>query len=180
MNKYVVVDIDGVLADFEGEFVRTFGDDRRELESLESRYPNSGNRISQFVNDPRTYQKLEPISLGIAIVDYLNDNGYDVNIITSRPPIAEWVTRKWLKRQGIKYLSFGIYPNKTTRIAEINPICAIDDLISVSRHLEPYNVPVLLMQHPWNWFYEYKQRIFSNINQFMTAFNKIITDQEKK
>ena len=182
MNKNVVVDIDGVLADFEGEFVRIFGDDRRELESLESRYPNpnKARSINQFVNNPRTYQKLEPISLGIAIVDYLNDNGYDVNIITSRPLDTEWVTRRWLKKWGVEFLSFGIYPNKIHRIAEIAPVCAIDDLISVSRHLEPYNVPVLMIQHPWNWFYEYKQRIFSNINQFMTAFNKIITDQEKK
>lgn len=180
MNRDVVVDIDGVLADFEGEFVRTFGDDRRELESLESRYPNSGSRISQFVNDPLTYRNLKPIPLGMAIVDFLNDNGYDVNIITSRPLDTEWVTRRWLKKWGVGFLSFGVYPNKIRRIAEIAPICAIDDLISVSRHLEPYNVPVLMMQHPWNWFYEYKNRVFSDMNEFMTAFGKIITDQEKK
>ncbi len=180
MNRDVVVDIDGVLADFEGEFVRTFGDDRRELESLESRYPNSGSRISQFVNNPLTYKNLKPISLGLAVVDFLNDNGYDVNIVTSRPLDTEWVTHRWLKRWGVDFLSFEVYPNKIHRIAEISPICAIDDLISVSRHLEPYNVPVLMMQHPWNWFYEHKNRVFSNINQFMTAFDKIITDQEKK
>lgn len=180
MNKDIVVDVDGVLADFEGKFVQAFGEDRRELESLESRYPNLGSRINQFVNNPLTYQNLEPISLGMAIVDFLNDNGYDVNIITSRPLDTEWVTRRWLKKWGVGFLSFGVYPSKIHRIAEISPICAIDDLISVSRHLKPYKVPVLLMQHPWNWFFENKERVFSNINEFMSAFHQIITDQEKK
>lgn len=180
MNKNVVVDIDGVLADFEGEFVRTFGDDRRELESLESRYPSQGHKINQFVNNPTTYANLKSISLGLSIVDYLNDNGYDVNIVTSRPMDAEWVTRRWLKNHGVRFLSFGVYPNKIARIAQINPICAIDDLISVSRYLEPYNVPVLMMQHPWNWFYEHKNRVFNNINQFMSAFDRIRTEWERK
>ena len=180
MNKQIVVDIDGVLADFEGAFVKTFGDNRRELESLEARYPSRLRSINDFINDPHTYINLEPIELGLTIVDYLNEQGYEVNIITSRPLDTEWVTRRWLKNNDVHYLSFGVYPNKTRRISEIQPLCAIDDLISVSRRLEPYNVPVLIMQHPWNWFYEYKQRVFSNINQFMTAFNKIITDQEKK
>lgn len=180
MNKQVVVDIDGVLADFEGAFVKTFGDDRRELESLEARYPSRSRSINEFVYDPHTYIHLEPIPLGLAIVDYLNDNGYDVHIVSSRPLDSQWVTRRWLKKWGIDFLSFVINPNKTAIIGLAQPLCAVDDLISVSRHLKPYNVPVLMMQHPWNWFYEYKHRVFSNINQFMTAFNKIITDQEKK
>ena len=64
MNKQVVVDIDGVLADFEGAFVKTFGDDRRELESLEARYPSRSRSINEFVYDPHTYIHLEPIPLG--------------------------------------------------------------------------------------------------------------------
>jgi hypothetical protein len=178
MNKNVVVDIDGVLADFEGKFVQTFGDERRELESLESRYPNRIHSIRGFVNDMNTYTYLDPIPLGLSIVDFLNDNGFDVDIVTSRPLDTEWVTRRWLKKNNVRFLSFGVYPNKIARIAELCPICAVDDLISVSRHLTRYSVPVLLMQHPWNWFYDLKNHVFSNLSQFITCFNQIITKGE--
>lgn len=180
MNKNVVVDIDGVLADFISAFQKKFGNDKPELESLEARYPNKNLLICKFVEDPSTYSRLEPVSLGLSIVEYLNDQGFDVNIITNRPAFSQWITRRWLDRYKIKYLSFGVYPNKITRIKEINPICAVDDLISVSRGLEPYNVPVLLLSNPWNWYYEHKNRIFSNINEFIIKFNEILQEKDIK
>lgn len=179
MNKNVVVDVDGVIADFEGEFIRTFGDDRRELESLESRYPSRGAEINRFVNNPATYKTLQPIPLGLSIVEYLTDNGWDVDIVTSRPADVEWITRRWLKEWGVNFLSFSINPNKAGKIYELEPVCAIDDLISVARTLKRYSVPVLLMQQPWNWFFENKKRVFSNLNQFVTSFNELIQEKEQ-
>lgn len=178
MNKNVVVDIDGVLADFEGLFIQKFGEERRELESLESRYPTMGISINRFVNHPETYKYLEPIPLGLSIVEYLTDNGWDVDIVTSRPADAEWVTRRWLKEHGVNFLSFSINPNKSGRIAELAPVCAIDDLISVARLLKRYSVPVLLMQQPWNWFFENKKQVFSNLSQFIMSFNELIQEKE--
>lgn len=178
MNRNVVVDIDGVLADFEGRFVQEFGDERRELESLESRYPSRAITINSFVHDPATYKNLEPIPLGLSVVEYLTDNGWDVDVVTSRPADAEWVTRRWLKEHGVNFLSFSINPNKSGRIAELAPVCAIDDLISVARLLKRYSVPVLIMQQPWNWFFENKKRVFSNLSQFITSFNELIQEKE--
>jgi hypothetical protein len=180
MNRTVVVDVDGVLANFNGRFTESFGQERQELEFLESRYPNQAREITRFVNDPATYKNLRPISLGLAVVELLNEWNYDVSIITSRPIGTEWITRRWLKEHNVNYLSFGVYPSKVSKISEIRPVCAIDDMPSISRHLQTYNIPVLLMQQPWNWYFENKQRIFSNINQFMTCFEQIIAIKEKK
>ena len=178
MNKNVVMDIDGVLADFNGAFVKKFGTDRQELENLESRYPNRATEIYKFVSNPATYKDLEPIPLGLSIVDFLVDNGFDVDVVTSRPLSSEWVTRRWLKKTGIRYLSFGVFPNKASQIHYLHPICAVDDLISVSRLLTRYLVPVLVFQQPWNWFYEDKSQVFSNLGQFISAFQRIRTKKD--
>lgn len=180
MNKEVVVDIDGVLADFEGQFVKVFGAERRELESLEGRYPKQAREIDRYVNDPFIYRNLQPIPLGLELVDFLDSNGFYVKIVSSRPPETQYMTLKWLKKHGIKFFTLGMYPNKTPMIVSFQPLCAVDDLISVSRLLKRYSVPCLLMKHEWNKYYEDKETLFSTISQFVSAFSKIMTTQDKK
>src|SRR5512145_3327502 len=103
MNNNIVVDVDGVLADFEGAFCEEFGYERRELVSLESRYPAQARKINVFLNNGFVYKNLKPLELGLEIVHYLNLNDFDVSIVTSRPFGLESVTRDWLKQYGVEY-----------------------------------------------------------------------------
>jgi len=174
MNRKVVVDVDGVLADFEGAFCEQFGSERRELVSLQSRYPSKARRITEFLNDGFVYQNLKPLELGLEIVRYLNDGGWDVNIVTARPFGFESVTRDWLKRNGVEYTSFISTRPKEGQIALMKPLCAVDDLFSVYKALLGHNIPTIVVAHPWNNYIQEDMVRISDISEFICAFDEVI------
>lgn len=174
MNKKVVVDLDGVLADFEGAFCKKFGYDRRELVSLESRYPKQAREIDKFLNDGFVYKNLKPIQLGLDIVQYLNDYDYEVHIVTARPFGLESVTREWLKRHRVNFWSVQSNRAKTGLIASMRPLCAVDDFFSVHEALLTWNVPVILVAQPWNRYSGENLRRISNLSEFVTHFKKLL------
>lgn len=179
MNRTVVVDVDGVLADFEGAFCEKFGYDRRELVSLESRYPAQARKINAFLNDGFVYKNLKPLELGLEIVRYLNENNFEVSIVTARPFGLELVTRDWMKRYGVKYSSLISDRPKTGRIALIKPLCAVDDLFSVHTALLGHNIPTILVAHPWNAYSGEDIRRVSNINDFVTSFEDVLASSDE-
>ena len=180
MNRKVVVDVDGVLADFEGAFCETFGYERRELASLESRYPEHARKITEFINDGFVYKNLKPIQLGIDIVNWLNQLYFDVAIVTARPFGLEGLTQRWLKDNGIEYQSFTSNRQKTGAISLLKPLCAVDDLFSVHTALLGANVPVILVAHPWNRYSGENLRRISNLSEFVDSFNDIIQERKEK
>lgn len=174
MNRTVVVDVDGVLADFEGAFCEEFGYDRRELVSLESRYPSQARKINAFLNDGFVYMNLEPLELGLEIVRYLNENDFDVSIVTARPFGLESVTRDWTKRYGVEYSSLISDHPKVGRISLIKPLCAVDDLYSVHTALLGHNIPTIIVAHPWNAYSGEDLRRVANISEFIYDFEEIL------
>lgn len=180
MNKKVVVDIDGVLADFEYAFCQEFGSERRELVSLQSRYPNKARQITEFINDWRVYQDLNPIPLGLNICTYLDDEGFDTYIVTARPLGFESLTRAWLKRQGVNFTSFILDQSKTGRIAVLKPLCAVDDLFSVHKALLHHNIPTILVAHPWNNYIGENTIRVHDITEFVVAFEDVLANYTEK
>lgn len=170
----VVVDIDGVLADFEGAFCDEFGDERRELVSLESRYPMQARKINVFINNGFVYKNLKPLELGLEIVRYLNENDFEVSIVTARPFGLESVTRDWLSRYGVEYASFISDRSKTGQIALMKPLCAVDDLFSVHTALLGHNIPTILVAHPWNAYSGENLRRVSDISEFIASFEDVL------
>ena len=179
MNNTVVVDIDGVLADFEGAFCAEFGDERRELVSLQSRYPARARTITTFINDGFVYKDLKPILFGLEIVRYLNDGGWDVSIVTARPFGFESITRDWLKQYGVEYASFVSDVSKTGRIALMKPLVAIDDLFSVHTALLWHNIPVIVVAQPWNAYSRQNMRRVSNLSEFIASFEDVLASSAK-
>lgn len=179
MNRKIVVDVDGVLADFEGAFCEEFGYERRELVSLESRYPSQARQINKFLNNGFVYENLKPLELGLEIVRYLNDGGWDVNIVTARPFGLESVTRDWLKRYGVEYSSFISERSKTGQIALMKPLCAVDDLFSVHTALLMHNIPVIIVAQPWNAYSGENLRRVSDISEFVTSFEDVLANSDE-
>ena len=180
MNRTVVMDMDGVLADFEGAFCREFGYDHRELVSLEARYPNQAIRVHEFINDGFVYKGLEPIELGLQIASYLYEKKFFVSIVTSRPFGFDSVNRSWLKRHGVKFHSYVSDRPKTGRIAMINPLCAVDDLFSVHTGLLKHNIPTILVAQPWNQYSDEELRRVSTLSEFISEFDRIIQENNQK
>jgi len=173
MNNRVVVDMDNVLADFDGAFCLEFGYERRELVSLESRYPDKARSIVKFINDSFVYQHLNPIQLGLDICKWLNDNNYEVAIVTGRPFGFDRINQDWLKRHGVKYSSYVSDIPKTGRIINMQPVCAVDDLFSVQQALSSHFIPTIIVAQPWNRYsFEDMQRI-STLDQFIESFEYI-------
>lgn len=173
-NRKVAIDMDGVLADFEGEFCKEFGYDRRELVSLESRYPEHARKIVEFINDGFVYKRLKPIQLGLDIVNYLNEMYFDVLIVTARPTHTDYVSRDWLERRGVNFMSFCQDSHKTGRIATLKPLLAIDDLFSVHMSLLKHNIPTIIVAQPWNNYKGENMARVSNLSEFADAFNKVM------
>lgn len=180
MNKTVVMDMDGVLADFEGEFCKEFGDDHRELVSLEARYPNQAIRVHEFINDGFVYKRLQPIQLGLDIAKYLYENGFFISIVTSRPFGFDSVNRDWLKRHGVRFHSYKSDRPKAGRIAMMNPLCAVDDLYSVHTGLLGHNIPTILVAQPWNQYSGEELRRVSTLSEFISEFDCIIQENIEK
>ena len=180
MNRKVVVDVDGVLADFEGAFCDVFGYERRELVSLESRYPSQTRKIVEFINDPFVYKELRPLQIGLDIVEYLNMKGFDVHVVTGRPFGMEGVTRRWLQQNLIQFDTLTLDTHKTGAIALLKPLCAVDDLFSVHKALLGHNIPTILVAHPWNNYIHENIRRINNLSEFIDNLNQIIQERNGK
>ena len=115
------MNIDGVLADFEGEFCDRFGFENRHLVNLEERYPDIDKEIiREFVNSPSTYEDLVPLFGGIRLLRDAKEKGFYVLLITSRPKQVTEVTREWLEDYYIEYNELWYAQNKPIAIHEFN------------------------------------------------------------
>jgi len=169
----IVVDIDGVLADFESYFCWKFGWDRRGIVQLDKRYPKQKKSIEKFVKNKFTYKSLAPIQLGLDIVKFLREKGHDIDIVTSRPHGTFDVTYDWIKKYNIPFTNIHIASsNKEDKIKAIQPIFAIDDISSIAENCRTFNVPCLLMSHLWNVTDAMSPR-FSNMQEFIFQYNRL-------
>lgn len=112
-KKMVIMDIDGVLADLEGQMVKwlveKFGERAnvsRDVYDLETRYAEMPDVLAEalaFVLDPNSYYGLEPHVDGIRFVESLINTDYPVLFLSSRPKAAEEFTVRWLKKHVENY-----------------------------------------------------------------------------
>lgn len=163
MRKYkytVAIDIDGVIADFEGEFCDRFGDKFRELPDLFSRYPEIDPLIiSEFVGSPDTYRNLAPLFGGFLLTQQARGLGLYTVLMTSRPKHLAEVTREWLESHYIVYNEIWHVQNKALAIQDYNnlypnrPIKALVDDLESSLTKLPTGVVGIAMEAPWNSSY---------------------------
>lgn len=175
MNKRieVVVDIDGVLADFEGHFCEIFGSENRHVVNLQQRYPHlKSSVVSSFVQDCDTYRYLDPIQVGLDIVEWLNKQGVVVHIVSSRPVGTTRITRKWLQDFHIPYTSLTVKTNKINTIKSLAPVLVVDDIISIAEESYKVGIPGILVKQPWNET-PFFPRV-ENINDFISAFDRLV------
>jgi len=151
MNKSVILDMDGVLADFEGAFCEEFGYNSRHLTSIEERYPEYEDDIELFVLSSATYDKLDVVPLGMKIAKWCHEREFDIYILSARPYYTVQSTGLWLKRNGIPFhfLEVGVQ-SKIQSIIRINPLFVVDDMLNVCTDCDKFQVYSMLIDWPWN------------------------------
>ncbi len=164
MNKLAVLDVDGVLANFEGKVVACleseFGgiatQNRHEF-SFEKRWASHGNVLKRallYTNTPNFYKSIEPNVPMIQFAETLIDLSFGVMFLTSRPKTHEEVTRRWLERNIGNYAqAFGLFVDvndKADFISDMYPDFLIDDNPEEIARCKERRVMGLCYDQPWN------------------------------
>ena len=158
----VVFDLDGVLADFEGAFCEAFGYDNRELYSLEGRYPDQADTVSEWCREPENYVDLMPIFGGLLYLRQALEAGFYVVVMTARDPKLRTVTELWMNRYNIRPHSLEFSADKlqtTFTMSEtlgLRLIMFVDDSIRNLKEIAsvyPEEI-TLAWEQPWNagWY----------------------------
>lgn len=135
----IMVDIDGVIADFEGKFCEDFGNDNRHLYGLESRYPElDPELIREYVGNPENYIDLAPIFGGILFCRQAHQRGWYVLLMTSRDKKLREVTKEWLQNYSVVYHELMFSRNKREAVSDFDALhpeypvsIVVDDSVSV-------------------------------------------------
>lgn len=170
-SQTVLVDIDGVIADFESEFCDRFGYDNREMFNLSARYPEvDKSLIEELVASPYSYENLIPIFGGaVALLSNLRSRGFYTVIMTSRSKELAEVTREWLEGFEIQYNELWFAQNKAVAIQDFNQMypsrkafLLIDDCPANLGEL-PEGVTGVAWEQPWNDGYFPRMRYNSEL-----------------
>lgn len=177
MRKDVVLDCDGVLFDFEGLFGKTFGWEKQDIVCLESRYPDKAYEIDLFVLSSKTYEQLDVLDLGVRIARFCENEKFRIHVVSSRPSHALQTTGVELKRNKIPmhYLSVDDEwrSPKVGRIANIQPLFIVDDMLSVVEKCADLGIPAFLIDQPWNQKDDLDGIIYrvKTFDEFLSKFN---------
>jgi hypothetical protein len=165
MNKIVVFDVDGVVADFEGQLnrvlIREFGqlaNCDRSIFCLEERYTKNPvilSRALQYTEDPNFYYPLRPID---PMVDFVNRiaESHDILFLSSRPESAESSTARWLKKNVISkfVLKCGVSDKAEFLIAsesvDVSVEFVVDDNPETVKSINAVGYTAICYDQQWN------------------------------
>lgn len=152
----VVLDIDGVLADFMGKVQSILGPPADpHAYSLHEAYPNAHGRVDEIVADPETYCDLRPIMGARPGVRKLHDSGLHMAVVTARPKSdrMKQVTIFWISKyfRG-DFVSVDVvgWEEKAEFIKAMNPWLAIDDAPFHLEKMRNLGITVVAFDQPWN------------------------------
>ena len=163
MKSFVVFDIDGVLADFEGELVNdlsaSFGNRarvNRHMYAMEDRFQDSPDILEEskrLMEYPLFYRDIEPIYPAIQFAKDLMQSRLGVMYLTSRPRGTEAFTRMWLQKRTWNYSgSMGVFftDDKADFLTDIDVEFVVEDSPAHIQALKNAGKSVFCWSQPWN------------------------------
>jgi 5'(3')-deoxyribonucleotidase len=162
-KKTVAVDIDGVLADFEGRLSLTLsakfkdrGLSDRSKYTMEERYAKDPEVLKyalDFIADPNSYYGLEECEGGIGFVETLMDDGYKVLYLSARHASAHSITRRWLTKHTTDpdiFLFCGV-ESKADFLKDFGEVdFAVDDSPVQIAKMKEGGITAVAWHQPWN------------------------------
>jgi len=173
-GKTVYVDLDDVLCETARRFLviveREFGKkiSYEQLTNFDigtacSLTADERDALYRIVHEPDELMKMAPIAAAIGALTQWANAGYEIAIVTGRPPSSEEPTRAWLQRYQVPHHSFTIV-NKYSRFETTNTMAisleelaarefswAVEDSLPMAEFIaRQMKVPVALIDCPWN------------------------------
>jgi uncharacterized HAD superfamily protein len=119
--------------------------------------------LYRIVHRPDELLKLEPIDGAIPVLKQWLAAGYEIAIVTGRPPVTLEPSLEWLARREVPYHSFtvvdkyGRFATENTSAVTLSELAshrfsfAIEDSPTMAKYLaETMDLPVKLYDRPWN------------------------------
>jgi uncharacterized HAD superfamily protein len=119
--------------------------------------------LYHIVHHPDELLKLKPVDGAIAVLKQWIAAGFEIAVVTGRPPSTVEVSLDWLAREGMPYHSFTVvdkykrFPTETKAAVSLSELAArefvlaVEDSPTMARYLaEQMAVPVRLFDRPWN------------------------------
>jgi len=143
--------------------------------------PDEREKLYRIVHQPDELMEMAPIGAAIAALHHWCELGYEVAVVTGRPPASIEVSRAWLKKHQVPHHSFTMvdkyarFETANTSAISLQELAtrrycwAVEDSLSMARFLgETMGTPVALIDRPWNRSPEY----FRNVARY-TDWNEV-------
>ena len=175
-NKSIYVDMDDVICEscrgflklLQSEFHRSVAYEDVKVFDLSQAFSMSSDEIEEFmerVHQPDVLATFVPLPGALETIKGWVDRGYQIDIMTGRPPSTRACTEEWLDRFEVGYsslnfvdkygrLEFDASFGEALTMAELGDkrFClAVEDSAATAGFLAEHQVaPVVLIDRPWN------------------------------
>jgi len=133
---------------------------------------SESDELYRIVHRPEELLAMEPMREAAAALEDWQKQGYEIAIVTGRPPESHEVSIEWLAQHKIFHGSFTMV-DKYSRFSTENTIAirledlarrefcwAVEDSLPMARYLaEQMKLPVALIDCPWNRCAEEPERV---------------------
>jgi uncharacterized HAD superfamily protein len=119
--------------------------------------------LYRIVHRPDELLSMAPVSNAIAVLGSWEQRGFEIAIITGRPPETSETSIEWLTKHQVpfhsftvvdKYSRFATEQSGAIRLSELaaRRFCwAVEDSLPMAQYLaDQMNLPVALIDRPWN------------------------------
>ncbi len=110
-------------------------------------------------------ERIEPVHEGVRVLAEWAEEGFEVHLVTGRPPASNAASRRWLERHGVSHAGLhhldkwsrptwndgGLPALRFDELGEMAFDFAVEDSLDTAiRLVEEFDLPVALMDRPWN------------------------------
>jgi uncharacterized protein len=173
-SRTIYVDMDDVLCEAARHFLviveREFGKKvgYEQLSNFDVGHscglrPEERDELYRIVHRPEELLQMEPIEGALPVLKKWQEEGFEIAIVTGRPPESYEPSVEWLARHKVSYSSFTVV-DKYSRFATQRTIAinlgeltarrycwAVEDSLPMAQYLAgQMKVPVALIDCPWN------------------------------